>query len=298
MGWPHLDPLLLDARWGWVNVPNETTTTSWAFHINSQGMRGTHDYPIERPPGVTRIAVLGDSYAFGYEVNDDDAYAALLERGLPDSEVLNLGVAAYGLDQVLLRYEEDFSRYKPDITIITLVSLLLLRCNDTFGAWYKPYFTLDGQALVLRGLPVPTLEETYNRYLLTPRVYNILEVAAEAVQLKLGSTPNYDDRQLRQHILNRLVHRIRADGARPIILLAPAYWEYGKRSDAAATYQAVCAANQAECVDVQPRFAEAQRMGLVGDDVGAHHWNVAGNRLVADELIRYLKAHPAAPLPR
>lgn len=298
LGWQHSDPLLPDPRFGWINAPNEQATTPWSFHINAQGMRATHEYPIEKRPGVTRIAVLGDSYAFGYEVDDGETYAALLERGLPDSEVLNLGVAAYGLDQVLLRYEEDFSRYKPDVVVITLVSILLLRCSDTFGAWYKPYFMLEGGELVLHGRPVPSLVDMHRRYLFTPRLYSIYDIAAETWHLRFPSTPSRDDSPLHRRILHRLVQRIHADGARPIILLAPAYWEYGKRSGAVDAYQAVCAANEAECVDVQPRFAEAQKTGLLGDAVGAHHWNIAGNRLVAEEVIDYLKAHPTAPLQR
>jgi hypothetical protein len=48
---------------------------------NSLGLRGA-EIPASKSAGRERILVLGDSYAFGYGVGDEDTFAAVLEREL------------------------------------------------------------------------------------------------------------------------------------------------------------------------------------------------------------------------
>lgn len=58
-----------------------------------------------KPPGKG-IAVLGDSHAMGWGVEDEDSFAAVLQRnsGRP---VYNLGVASYGTRRELMRLEKS-----------------------------------------------------------------------------------------------------------------------------------------------------------------------------------------------
>jgi hypothetical protein len=69
--------------------------------INSHGLRD-REYSEAKPPGVTRILMLGDSTTFGWGVREEDTVAKILERELNklDSshpfEVLNSGVGNYG----------------------------------------------------------------------------------------------------------------------------------------------------------------------------------------------------------
>ena len=53
-----------------VNMPNQTYvhhTPEYRVEIrtNSKGMRSNVDYPYEKPAGVKRIVVLGDSFGMG-----------------------------------------------------------------------------------------------------------------------------------------------------------------------------------------------------------------------------------------
>src|SRR5688572_7729446 len=72
---------------------------TWSFKINHQGMRAERDYSYEKPPGVRRIVVLGDSFGIGYEVDVQQTFAMVLERELrnrnPRVEVLNAGVSGF-----------------------------------------------------------------------------------------------------------------------------------------------------------------------------------------------------------
>jgi hypothetical protein len=49
--------------------------------INSLGLRG-RDAAAEKPPGAFRILCLGDSYVFGWGVDDEESFPARLE--VPD----------------------------------------------------------------------------------------------------------------------------------------------------------------------------------------------------------------------
>jgi hypothetical protein len=68
---------------------------------NSLGMRGAE--PAAPDPSLFRVAVLGDSFTFGFGVKEEETYPAVLQRILNESplgrerrfEVLNLGVVGY-----------------------------------------------------------------------------------------------------------------------------------------------------------------------------------------------------------
>ena len=41
-------------------------------------LRGAHAYELERPPGIFRVIVVGDSYTYGAEVHDGETYPSRL----------------------------------------------------------------------------------------------------------------------------------------------------------------------------------------------------------------------------
>jgi len=132
---------------------------------NSLGLRGA-EIPRAKAPGEERILVLGDSYAFGYGVGDEDTFAAVLERELnaePGGRrvvVANAGVSSYGTAQELLRYRELHSIVHPDVTVLTFfigndvhdnlcLEYISLRPRHDF-----PCFAVRDGALVQQSAPV------------------------------------------------------------------------------------------------------------------------------------------------
>jgi len=78
-------------------------------NINRHGMRD-REYAVKKPPGTFRIAVIGDSIAYGLGVAEDSTFSTQLERllekyyqraGDPKVEVLNFGVTGYSFAQVM-----------------------------------------------------------------------------------------------------------------------------------------------------------------------------------------------------
>ena len=94
-------------------------TENVMYRANADGFRD-HLYARPKPPGVFRIVVVGDSIAFGFGVEEEEAFPKVLEALLRnvapgiDIEVLNLGVSGYNtytegalLEDVGLGYEPD-----------------------------------------------------------------------------------------------------------------------------------------------------------------------------------------------
>src|SRR5689334_9896888 len=84
--------------------------------------RTRHSGLLDKPATV-RVALIGDSMTYGYEVRCEDSWGHALEAHLgTTAQVLNFGVAGYGLNQVLLRYERDTQPWQPQIVLIGITS--------------------------------------------------------------------------------------------------------------------------------------------------------------------------------
>ena len=128
-----------DPYLGYVFPPNhvdriERSDGGFAFNYS------TDEHGFRNPsPWRKRadIVVLGDSMAFGYGVDDDETWTALLADQLPGSRIINLGLPG-AAPQQYLRFYEKFGR--------TLQPALILFClfpgNDVgdagrFDRWVK-----------------------------------------------------------------------------------------------------------------------------------------------------------------
>lgn len=121
----------------WVSPPAapvdpELALLSTPWRTNRAGFRGPEVTP-EPQPGVFRIAVVGDSFAAGVGVAEQDAYPARLERLLDgsgagvDFEVLNLGMPGLNIEQVLGRASQLGAGLRPHLYVygFTLNDILL-----------------------------------------------------------------------------------------------------------------------------------------------------------------------------
>jgi hypothetical protein len=269
----------IDSKLGWTNPVGRTVIGDVVMHGSAQRLRGTRTYARVKPPGIRRIEVFGDSFAFGSEVDDDSTYSVMLERALPSAEVLDFGVPGYGLDQALLRFRAEGPPFAPDVVVIGLVSTLLPRDAASFTFWYKPYFVLDGDGqLLLRGSPVPGVVEAARDLDRGSRIVDVLRM--------LRPVPYQNDDALDRALLSAFVSDVRAAGARPVIVLYPTFMEYAHGSSCANLFRAICAATRAECADTSAAFAEAYARGV--DLTAGVHFSAAGHRIVADALAAIL----------
>ena len=118
--------------------------------IDPDGLRHTGEHTADAP-----ILAVGDSFTFGDEVNDAQTWPAQLQL-LTGRRVLNGGVSGYGFDQTVLRAEQLAPRYKPSAIVVSFIADDIRR-TEMRRLWSadKPWFELDKDQLVLRGVPVP-----------------------------------------------------------------------------------------------------------------------------------------------
>jgi hypothetical protein len=112
-----------------MNIPNAvygqtSREVDVEVRINSVGMRADREFAIEKPEGTCRIAVLGDSFFMGYEVDIEHSFSHLLEANLAsqnvDCEVLNFSVSGFGTAEYLVALESRVLQYSPDLVIFEL----------------------------------------------------------------------------------------------------------------------------------------------------------------------------------
>jgi hypothetical protein len=130
---------------------------------NSQGLRGVREYPLAKGEGI-RILAIGDSYAFGECVNDNQTFSADLERLVDKSDVLNMGVHGYGTDQQLLRLQIDGLQYRPDVIVLAFNDDNISRNALSFRDYAKPHFSVINGALVTDNLPILNPEAFKSRF--------------------------------------------------------------------------------------------------------------------------------------
>jgi lysophospholipase L1-like esterase len=93
------------------------------MNINSAGFRGKEDISLKKDLREKRIAFIGDSFTFGWGVEDEEVYPYLVGKGIdkayPEEKITILNAAVYGYD--IVQYMEVFGRildYSPDVIFL------------------------------------------------------------------------------------------------------------------------------------------------------------------------------------
>lgn len=113
------------------NEPTLKVSFGSKYTANSLGFRGP-ETTVEKPAGVYRIAVIGDSTSLSLELNDEETWPAVLETLLqkdPDFmksfgaqrvEVINASGGAWRVREGLLRFQEEVRPLRPDLLLVSL----------------------------------------------------------------------------------------------------------------------------------------------------------------------------------
>lgn len=107
-----------------VTRPNMTDARKdgpypWRISLNDLGFREDAAVPTSKAEGSVRILALGDSWMFGFSVDQGAAIPDVVEQQVSESlgqpvEVLNAGVFGSGAFDMLRRYRQMVDVYHPD----------------------------------------------------------------------------------------------------------------------------------------------------------------------------------------
>ena len=149
-----------DSRYGWAHIPGTSGPfDSYGFQttvrINANGFRGP-EVLYARTDERRRVLILGDSFVWGFGVNEQEMFTTRLEEILPGLEAVNLGVSGYSTDQELLLYQNEGYKYQADMIVILVTGNDLQGITEPviFFSYAKPVFRLESGNLVLRNYPV------------------------------------------------------------------------------------------------------------------------------------------------
>ncbi len=162
------DPLL-----GWSLEPNSSLVSvdsqrdfRYRIDVNALGLRDRR-IEIDRPRGVHRVLVLGDSFAFGVGLPIGERFSDLLNQSMgKDVEVINAGVPGWGTDQEMLFYESRLRRLHPDVVVLTFLFQNDVVNNGLRGPLIevgtKPRFVCEGDSLRLEP-PTPPAQLSFSQ---------------------------------------------------------------------------------------------------------------------------------------
>ncbi len=155
-----------DSLLGWDGLENADADFQWIdthhhVHQNRFGYRGTA-YDLARSDR-RRILVLGDSYVWGFGVEDAEIFTSLMEQRTGGTvEVVNLGVSGYGNDQEYLQWQQKGRLWNPDDVVLVITPYTDI-VDNLFPKRYgypKPCFVpADSGGLRLTNVPVPRTSE-------------------------------------------------------------------------------------------------------------------------------------------
>lgn len=294
-----------DAMLGWVNRPGLHLPNLYgpgvAFTTNRQRFRADREYAPQPPPGVQRVICSGDSFTMGHSVSDAQAWCALLASKNPAVETVNMGMAAYGVDQAFLWYRRDGVALQHDLQVLAFITPDFDRmAQDNFGGYPKPYLRLAGGALEVENVPVPQVFDGVLRQRRRREAARNLSIVRNglAVMERLGFVPPpverrvLDDDEVRAvaaRIFEDLRDMNRAKGSRLVLVYLPRTGDKtGRESDAWREFVGTEAARLGvPFIDLVEAFRalpvdDGEQMFVV--PYQPSHYNPRGNAWVAEQL--------------
>jgi hypothetical protein len=290
---------------GYVHTPGYTTGL---LHYDKRGFRVMPPLP-EGANDASLVLATGASFTLGDEVTDDESWPAQLQ-GLLRRRTVNAGVAAYALDQIVLRTEQLAAILKPALLVVgfTADNLRHAEMSRTWGV-PKPYFELEGSSLVLRNVPVP----------LAPDPRSTLDVWQHAlgwsVALDMLMTMKgwrYEWVIDHQRVLPRgageqlacpLMQRLAGLGIPTLVVAQYDFYvwvdaEFGADQHRKSQVVLSCAEQAGlAALDTYDAVEKAVHAGGRGSVYGPWHPNAAGYRLIAEQLAAELSRRGIYPPP-
>ncbi|MHC4706723.1 MAG: SGNH/GDSL hydrolase family protein [Planctomycetota bacterium] len=277
-------------RLGWEHLPNQRENFSQRdfsveIAINSHGMRDD-EYPMERTE-KKRALVIGDSFGWGFGVEQQERFSEILENTHPDWEIINASVSGYGTDQQFLYLKEKGISFKPDLVLLLFYKNDFLDNTRTDRYWYsKPAFVVENEQLKLQNVPVPraSIARKIDRFLLG-RTY-LGQRFYSGLTLLAGAGKENEEEKLKDGhgITHRLITAIndlsKKEGAKFVLVSIPMGVAERMR------LQKTAEAEDIPYLQLDERFEPLETSATLPHD---RHWNAYGHAIAASAIDEFLR---------
>ena len=142
------DPVIGTKHIPGLKIRQSNSCMKTITQFNSEGMHDI-EHAIQKPEGVYRIAVIGDSYVEAMQYDLENSFFKQLELNLKKEgksvEVLSFGVGGFGTAQEYFLLRDYALKYSPDLVILSFYTANDVR-NNSFELEKSPdmpYAILD-----------------------------------------------------------------------------------------------------------------------------------------------------------
>lgn len=306
----RVDPELGWTHYGSVSHGMEREGHHYVVSYNSHGYR-VPEHTYDKPDGVRRVVVLGDSFTDGAEVDDTETFTWLLDERLDADriEVINLGVYSYTTVQELLTLEREALRYDPDLVVLLTMTNDFSANNLSIGSFGSaPRALLAGDGFEIQTVDHPDIRRRFREtnlwfpgvtpfhrysrvyYLVNAKIYQrlISDRIRRLSDEQMNALPFDDQVELYRRLVTRMRDRSGAAGAAFAIVFG---WQDAELREPPATRAVPDRMRElgfrtADLWDTL-QGARASRALYWQEDI---HWNPEGHAVVAEFLEPQIRA--------
>ncbi|MBD80608.1 MAG: hypothetical protein CL840_16960 [Crocinitomicaceae bacterium] len=288
---------------------NASIRTQW--NINAQGWNNSYDYIRSDKP---LVAVIGDSYVEGFQVDVNQRFSELLQQSLSGRfDVFSFGRSGSPLSQYLHMARHVQQDYQPKVMVFTIISNDFLESVSAHNN-RQPYylrFNVEGENVTDDNIQPYTISGTnsiWKKSALVRYVFYNLKLGRIIRSYKHENrkpktiTGIEDFEKVKPEIqlaIEYFLERVTTEfkNTRILFLLdGPRDCMYSNNLDNCTErklfnlFKTTCKAYNVEIIDLEPPM----RSGFGTDGTKYefkidHHWNVEGHKLAAKELEKLLK---------
>jgi hypothetical protein len=257
------------------------------IRLNPAGFR-ERPFVVDKPRGVYRIAVVGDSFTYGNGIRQEDRYSDVLQAHLPSHfEVLNFGVAGANTPEHRQLVQHLLEDITPDFILLQ---------------WYVNDVEDDdssGRPTFHSLAPAGWLHNWLNA---NSALYTIANMQWAETQAALGMTVSYtdylhhrlgdpnstDSTRDRELLRDLIAITQRAHVAIGMVLfpdtaaMLDARYPFGYLHDRTL---AVCAEREITCLDLRSAFAQVKDVQTLWANRLDHHPSAAANAIAAEKIL-------------
>jgi hypothetical protein len=147
-----------DPELGWISEPNVLIPDMYGegayLRTDSRGFRDDVEVAPTPAAGKVRIVCSGDSFTFGYGVDNAHTWCHLLGELDDRIESINMGQGGYGIDQAFLWFRRDGRPLRPAIHLFAFINGDFDRMmSNRFLGYGKPTLSVRGGLLHVENVP-------------------------------------------------------------------------------------------------------------------------------------------------